>query len=131
MSVALWAQMVYWVSIFAYWLWFLCCPREALGRAARRAGRAWARTIRAELRPFVLPIALASYIAVVAWGDLAGRVRGFDWLAAAMLAVLAVDWWRCRRHDDHDDRWRRRRRKAAARIRMTLGGRLAIDLGGA
>lgn len=123
------ARLLYSATLGAYVLWFLACP-EGFARLARGHARRWARTVRAELGPFVLPLILVGYAGIVIYEHTIGRVEGFNWFAPGFLLVMVVNWWNCRRHRDDDDRWRRRRRKALTRIRV-LAGRLVADPGGA
>lgn len=75
------------------------------------------RDIRAELRPFVLPLVLLTY--------LPNLMHDFDWHVRASLIITLIAWWFMRHNDDDSDRWKKRRKKLTSQIAV-IGGRLQV-----
>jgi hypothetical protein len=85
--------------------------------ATRREVPPIVRTVRRELKPFVLPALAAVYIPAFLHGPNFGNVSG--------LAICLACWAYARHDKDDDDRWKKRRQKLAAKV-AEVGGRLQV-----
>jgi hypothetical protein len=81
------------------------------------------RTIRAELKPFALPLLLTD--------QLPGIATEPSFWKYLFFAIGLYCWWAYRSDEDDDDRWKRRKQKLADKV-AEVGGRLqVVPAGGA
>ena len=76
-----------------------------------------ARAVRAELKPFALPLILAATVP--------DALAYPDPVSVGVVAMCVVGWWLSRHDKDDDDRWKRRRQRLAAKV-AAVAGRLAV-----
>lgn len=80
-----------------------------------------ANTIGSELRPFVLPAAVAGYLASVV-------TNGITTGGLIVLAAQSYAWWASR--NDFDDRWKRRGKRLVEKV-QSAGHKLVVVEAGA
>jgi hypothetical protein len=114
-----WALLITNVGVTGYLAYGVATFLIALLRQQGRDIPPWVRAIRAELKPFILPLILAATVPNV-------LVNPNFWNIFWCVGYLVMWWfWRNDEDDDDDDRWKRRRQRLAAKV-AEVGGKLTI-----